>query len=235
MPFFDNYGTVPASGIGMRLEKNASKMHFEKLHSHFPDFKSLLEMGPGIGDFAEACTTQNIDYTCVDINLRLLKTFEIPGNKKVISFVPPIPITSNSFDITYAANLLEHMPDFIQASKLISEMERITKPGGLVGILVPDVMAWGIHFWNADYSHNFVTTKRRIAQLFMDNELKVEGIYSIAGPFTGIAANFASLTAKLIPTAIIDHGANTKSKFSKRIYSLKTTFIGSFIIIGRKP
>jgi SAM-dependent methyltransferase len=148
--------------------------------------------------------------------------------------VPPLPVSSGLFDIAFASNVLEHMLDFRAASTFVEEMARVVKPGGLICHRVPNVMAWGMHFWNGDYTHSFATTPRNVSQLYLDLGLKVEAWYPVTGPLVGRGARALSLIGKLIPSWVVDHGAKPVSRFSKSIYSLKTTFLQGFLIIGRK-
>lgn len=46
-----------------------------------------------------------------------------------------LPFADNSFDICYSTNVLEHVDD---PQKVITEMVRVTKPGGIIQIVVPN-------------------------------------------------------------------------------------------------
>jgi SAM-dependent methyltransferase len=233
MPFYDNWGAIETTSVGRLIEKSTSENLLKHILDH-AEVNSLLELGPGRGDFSQACIRHELDYYSADINSQLLKNNKTTENKSVQAYIPPLPFSTNSFDVTFASNFLEHMVDFQAASLLIEEMVRVTKPKGLICHRVPDAMAWGMHFWNGDYTHSFVTTRRRVSQLFIDNQLSIIGLYLVSGPFIGKIAKPVSLLGKLIPSWIVGHGADPKNTFSKRIYSLKTNFLAGFLIIGRK-
>ncbi|MCL5039659.1 MAG: class I SAM-dependent methyltransferase [Firmicutes bacterium] len=55
--------------------------------------------------------------------------------------VYPWPFANDEFDLVNASHVLEHLEDVIRA---VEEIHRVTKPGGLVRVLVP-------HFSSADF------------------------------------------------------------------------------------
>lgn len=233
MPFYDSFYAVDPTLVGRHIARRIAQKLLDTIIKHKPERGLLLELGPGRGEFAVACHEKSVDYTCADVNLDHLRKLSTPG-MMIQALIPPLPFASDTFDVTFAANLLEHMVDFHSASLLLQEMSRVVRPGGLVCHRVPDAMAWGMHFWNGDYTHSFVTTKRRVSQLYLDNGLQIEGLYSVSGPFLGTGAGVVSIFGKLIPGWIVDNGANPRSRLSKIVYSAKTTFLLGFLIIGRK-
>ena len=232
MPFYENFSASQPTGAGTWLADREALNALSAIQKVKPDMRSVLEIGPGRGPFMRACDTKSLDYTCVDISWTLLKG--LPDRKRINALVPPLPVSSGWFDIAFASNVLEHMLDFRAASSFVEEMARVVKPGGLICHRVPNVMAWGMHFWNGDYTHSFATTPRNVSQLYLDLGLKVEAWHPVTGPLVGRGARVLSLLGKLIPSWVVDHGADPTSRFAKSIYSLKTTFLLGFLIIGRK-
>lgn len=232
MPFYDNFSQVAPSGMGLRLADAESANLLRAIRKHGAPV-SVLEIGPGRGGFARACDVHSMDYTCLDISRPLLRA--LTGRKRLETFAPPIPLADAHFDLAYAANLLEHMPGFRAANGLLEEMARVARPGGLICHRVPNVMAWGNHFWNGDYTHSFPTTPRNVSQAYLDAGLHVEAVYPVSGPVVGRLAYLVSIVGKLIPSFLVDHGAYVTSRLSKSIYSAKTTFLRGFLIVGRKP
>ena len=232
MPFYENFSASQPTGAGTWLADREALNALSAIQKVKPDMRSVLEIGPGRGPFMRACDTKSLDYTCVDISWTLLKG--LPERKRINALVPPLPVSSGLFDIAFASNVLEHMLDFRAASSFVEEMARVVRPGGLVCHRVPNVMAWGMHFWNGDYTHSFATTPRNVSQLYLDLGLKVEAWHPVTGPLVGRGARVLSLLGKLIPSWVVDHGADPTSRFAKSIYSLKTTFLLGFLIIGRK-
>jgi SAM-dependent methyltransferase len=232
MPFYDNFSLVQPSKTGSRIAGREADNILQAMMKVKNDIHSIYEIGPGRGPFFQSCTRQSIDYTCIDVSWSMLARLEV--GKRINAFAPPLPLDSNAFDVAFASNVLEHMPDFRVALEFVKEMVRTIKVGGLVCHRVPNAMAWGMHFWNGDYSHGFPTTPRNVSQLYQDLELKIEALYPVSGTAIGDGARFLAWFGKLIPSWVVDHGANLRSRVSKIIYSAKTTLLLGFLIIGRK-
>jgi SAM-dependent methyltransferase len=233
MPFYDNFSTVQPTGAGSQIARRIAVNQMRLILRHHSNVRDVLELGPGRGPFAEQCLQKNLEYTCADISARLLSDLNhLP--RRVQALVPPIPFASNQFDVSFAANFLEHMLDFRQAYDLVDEMKRVVRPGGLVCHCVPNAMEWGLQFWNGDYTHSFPTTPRRVAQLYLDVGLRDIAIYPFSGPWMGALAHLGNLIGKILPVWFTGHGAMPTSKFTKSLYSAKTTFLQSFMILGQK-
>ncbi|MCC6260600.1 MAG: class I SAM-dependent methyltransferase [Anaerolineales bacterium] len=233
MPFYDNFSAIQPTPAGSRMAESIAVNQINAILKQHKDVRDVLELGPGRGPFAHQCRQRNFNYVCADISLRLLKELQ-SAPKRIQAYVPPLPLASASFDIAFAANFLEHMLDFKHALYLIEEMARVVRTNGLVCHCVPDFMDWGMHFWNGDYTHSFPTTPRRVMQAYVDAGLRDMKIYRLSGPWIGPLAHLGNLIGKLIPSGLVQHGAKPSAKFSKAIYSAKTTFLSSFLIIGRK-
>ncbi len=78
-----------------------------------------------------------------------------------------------STDVVYADQVLEHMTGIEQARAFTAEALRALRPGGVFFVVVPDYLKERTFFWDVDYTHNFVTTERRVRQLFNDGGFEV--------------------------------------------------------------
>jgi SAM-dependent methyltransferase len=89
--------------------------------------------------------------------------------------VVPYPFDDNEFDEVFSHHVVEHVPDVMA---FISELHRITKPGGRIRLITP-------HYSNPDwptdpthrnhfnsYSFNCFTQDRRLFPFYTDVELK---------------------------------------------------------------
>ncbi len=230
MPFYDNFAKKKPTKMGQYITYQEARNVLAIILSQwkFNRKPSLLEIGPGRGVFARVCQENHISWTGADASFTLLN--HLPQEmKKVQTFAPPLPFKEQAFDIVFASNLLEHMNSAQNALRLIQEMRRVVAPGGLVCQRVPNAMAWGVHFWNGDYTHNFFTTPRTVTQLYIDAEIQIEKLVKLSGPITGRYAKIAHLLATLIPA-----GDGAGPQLRQRLYSLKTTFLEGFLIIGRR-
>jgi len=75
----------------------------------------------------------------------------------------PLPYNDNYFDVIYSKSVLEH---FYYPEKLVMEIYRVVKPGGLVITMVPD---WEVVYktFYEDYTHRTPFTINSLRNIFL--------------------------------------------------------------------
>lgn len=137
-----------------------------------PNIK-LLEIGPGIGIFAQLCREKEIEYHAIEPNQKLYGNLISKRFSVKKAEVPPIPYEDSSFHVVYIDQVLEHMPNYKKAICLIEEANRVLTKEGLLCIVVPNYLTEKELFFDIDYTHNFITTERRVSQMLYDHGFKV--------------------------------------------------------------
>ncbi len=233
MPFYDYYGDRSATMAGMAFVRAQMRRVLERLLQAHPKARSLLEIGPGRGVFADMCTTAGIRYVALDINYRLVHHLATRGHHGAQAHAVHLPVTTGTFDIAFASHVIEHSPSYPDALAFLNEMCRIVAPGGVVALVTPDYLALREDFWNCDYSHSFVTTRRRLHQMMHDAGCVVVDDHSLYGPFDGafgyvsgqlLGGRIAGAVARAVPGVI-----------GEKLYKLRLTFAHAILIIGRTP
>ncbi len=233
MPYYDHFGQLAPTGLGSRIVEIENKRLLGVMRRLNEQGETVLEIGPGRGAFAVACRESGLRYTGIEVNEALAKRLREQGFEVVQAFVPPLPIGLGKFDLVFCAHVIEHMATVVQARELLRNMSEATRPGGLVCVGAPDYPSHGVHFWH-DYTHNFVTSGRRLRQMFVDEGITVLKELYHSGPFAGGAARLTSWMAKQFPSQLI--GALVDPLVSsERIYKGKLTFLGRVFLIGCKP
>ena len=120
------------------------------------------------------------------------------GLTVIESWTPPIPIADASADVVYADQVLEHMSGIDAARQFTAEAFRSLRPGGIFFVVVPDYLKERTFFWDVDYTHNFVTTERRVRQLFNDNGFEILHVERSIGVATGVARDALAAGALLV-------------------------------------
>jgi SAM-dependent methyltransferase len=105
----------------------------------------------------------------------------------VHAWTPPIPANDNSADVVYADQVLEHMSGIDAAREFVAEARRILRSKGVLFVVVPDYMKERQFFWDIDYTHNFITTERRVRQLLYDGGFNITRVVRSIGAATGPA------------------------------------------------
>lgn len=90
---------------------------------------TVLDVGGGPGYFAAAFRAAGVKYMSIESDFGELAAVSEPGPGSVIGSALALPLRPACVDVCYSSNVLEHVanPDI-----MLSEMVRVTKPGGLV-------------------------------------------------------------------------------------------------------
>ena len=139
-------------------------------------------------------------YRAIEASPTLAASLRERGVEVTEAWVPPFPVPDACCDVLYADQVLEHMSGIDGARAFASEAFRVLRPGGVVFIVVPDYLKERTFFWDVDYTHNFVTTERRVRQLLGDHGFAVERVVRSIGASTGVARDLlagASMLANL--------------------------------------
>ena len=122
----------------------------------------MLEIGPGTGSLAAGAIAAGWRYRAIEASETLVDTLCAQGLDVTLAWAPPIVADDASCDVVYADQVLEHMSGIDAARDLVAESLRVLRPGGVCFIVVPDYLKERTFFWDVDYTHNFVTTERRV-------------------------------------------------------------------------
>ncbi|WP_424362027.1 class I SAM-dependent methyltransferase [Methylocystis parvus] len=115
-----------------------SRAYGNPLCSH----SKALDIGCGWGrvtrTFARDIAAENIHGVDIDpFAIALCKFLGVPGSFTVTQAGAPLPFNDNMFDVVTANSVFTHLPERIAAS-LLTEMNRVTKAGGVVVFTLED-------------------------------------------------------------------------------------------------
>jgi SAM-dependent methyltransferase len=161
---------------------------------------SMIEIGPGQGGISRLAREAGWTYSAVEPSALLAGQLRAAGFDVVEAFVPPIPAADGQHDVVYADQVLEHMPGIDAARSMVAEARRVLKPGGILFVVVPDYLKERGFFWDIDYTHNFVTTERRVRQLLYDGGFEILQTVRSIGLAQGVMRDIlagASMVANL--------------------------------------
>lgn len=165
----------------------------EKLHQELRPYKGkkVIEVGCGSGYFSLQMARERAEVTLFDISPQALK---ISGKlfkknkitpKLVLGDALSSLVKSNTYDIVWNGGVIEHFYDKGKV-KLLSEMKRIVKPGGIVLVSCPNKWDWPFSIakirseragtWAFGYEDLISPVK--IRQLFISSGMKNPKVYS---------------------------------------------------------
>ena len=228
--FFDHLRKAEQpTGLGLRFVRRASQRILA--FAEVPPGSRILEIGPGRGEFAELCLEQKMDYHAIEPNAGLAESLRQKGANVVCARVPPLPALDGKFDLVAMVNVMEHMNGLEQALDTACQIRRVLNPGGKFLIHSPDYLSWRQQFFNCDFSHNYVTTRRRLDQLLVN--AGYDGIKSgyMSGPFQGAPAVILSAVASRMPFGALE-ALFPYCPVCSRLYKLQLTFSRRILILG---
>ena len=108
------------------------------------------------------------------------------------------------------------------------------RPGGVLFVVVPDYLKERGFFWDIDYTHNFVTTERRVRQLLYDGGFEIDHVVRSIGAATGIRRDI--LAAGAVFTNL--PGLDTLSRYTGTadlLFRVRKNLFETLEFVARKP
>lgn len=231
MPYFDHFIQPETTRLGHWLVGRVARAEFHLLRPYLPSHTcQILEVGPGTGTLADILSNAGwSNYKIIEPNTIMFQSLLARGYHGDQYLAPPFKEADTSVDVIIASNVFEHMNGALQASQFIEESHRILRPNGLLCLMAPDYLHWQADFFNADYTHNNITTARRVVQEFSNAGFRVELCTYLSGFVTGWPATICSNLTRLFMAPISSNGLDSK------LYKLKLSLLRRYLIIGRKP
>jgi SAM-dependent methyltransferase len=142
----------------------------------------VLDVMCGRGEHAQAFSNNNLDAYCLDISEHAAFVYEKKKERLAVcdSGKDIYPYEDNTFDVTFCKSGIEH----VNPDHLISEMYRVTKPGGKIIILTLDWWyTYRMHY--IDHTHGYGVpwmkhSLKLILQTYGFDNVSVENIYYLA-------------------------------------------------------
>lgn len=194
----------------------------------------MLEIGPGTGSLAAGAIDAGWRYRGIEASETLVDLLRSKGLDVSLAWAPPIAAENASCDVLYADQVLEHMSGIDAAREFVSEALRALRPDGVCFIVVPDYLKERGFFWDVDYTHNFVTTERRVSQLLYDGGFEVERVVRSIGGATGLARDVLAAGALLVNIPGVD-ALSRYTGTSDLLFRVRKNLFETLTFVARKP
>ncbi|WP_115120277.1 class I SAM-dependent methyltransferase [Synechococcus sp. UW105] len=202
--------------------KKLTRYLFERFNIQSGD--KLLDVGCGRGEFLAGFIDQGVNGYGVDQSIAakhycpqaILKISDIE--------IDGIPYEDNFFDVVYSKSVIEH---FYYPERMISEVYRVLKPGGLAIILCPD-WTYNYRIYFEDYTHRtpFMSSSLRdILLIHGFDSVKVQKFRQLPilwGNYGKYLFPLAEITRLLIPS--IFKSSSKWVRFSKEVMLLSASY-----------
>ena len=195
---------------------------------------TMLEIGPGQGSLARLAVSRGWTYRAMEASEILIAHLRGQGLEVVEGWAPPILADDASVDVVYADQVLEHMSGIDTARQFVAEARRVLTPGGYLFVVVPDYLKERTFFWDVDYTHNFVTTERRMRQLLKDGGFEIRELVHSIGAATGVKRDVLAAGAVFANLP----GLNTLSRYTgteELLFKVRKNLFATLEFVARKP
>lgn len=230
--FSDRQQELTTFGRARRGRTERSRLGLLMRHALPPG--DMLEVGPGKGSLALAARDAGWRYRGMEASAILITELRSKGLEIIEGWAPPILADTASADVVYADQVLEHMSGIDAARQFVAEALRVLRPGGVLFVVVPDYLKERGFFWDIDYTHNFVTTERRVRQLLYDGGFEIDHVVRSIGAATGIKRDI--LAAGAVFTNL--PGLDTLSRYTGTadlLFRVRKNLFETLEFVARKP
>jgi SAM-dependent methyltransferase len=230
--FSERQKTVTDFGRARRGRTERSRLGLLMRYAQPPG--DMLEIGPGKGSLARLAVEAGWRYRAVEASPILISELRGQGLEVIEGWAPPIPTGDRACDVVYADQVLEHMSGIDAARALVAEALRVLRPSGVFFVVVPDYLKERGFFWDVDYTHNFVTTERRVKQLLYDGGFQIERVVRSIGAATGVKRDL--LAAGSVLTNV--PGLDTLSRYTGTedlLFRIRKNLFETLEFVARKP
>jgi SAM-dependent methyltransferase len=232
--FYKTFSEKRLTSYGSARRGKIERHRLALLHRHRPPGGDMVEIGPGHGSLAEQAVDAGWRYTAIEASPILIELLRGKGLTVVEGFTPPVPMPDGCADVVYADQVLEHMSGIDAARHFTAEALRVLRPGGIFFVVVPDYLKERTFFWDVDYTHNFVTTERRVRQLFNDGGFETLHVERAIGTATGLGRDALAAAALLVNVPGVD-ALSRYTGTTELLFKVRKNLFETLTFVARKP
>lgn len=232
--FYKTFSEKSLTGYGAGRRSRIEQHRLSLLHRYAKPSGTMFEIGPGHGTLGELAVAAGWDYTAIEASDILMDVLKKKGLKVIPAWTPPMPMADASANVVYADQVLEHMRGIDDARQFTAEALRCLKPGGVFFVVVPDYLKERQFFWDVDYTHNFVTTQRRVTQLFNDGGFEILHIERSIGLATGVQRDLLAAAALFINLPGVD-ALSRYTGTEDLVFKIRKNLFETLTFVARKP
>ena len=232
--FYKSFSEKQLTDYGSGRRGKIERHRLALLHQYAKAPGDMVECGPGHGSLADQAVAAGWRYTAIEASPILVDVLRKKKLTVIESWTPPIPVPDASTDVVYADQILEHMSGIDAARQFTAEALRALRPGGIFFVVVPDYLKERTFFWDVDYTHNFVTTERRVKQLLNDGGFTLLKVERAIGVATGLGRDALAAGALLVNIP----GCDALSRWTGTedlLFKMRKNLFETLTFVAQKP
>ena len=232
--FYRSFRERRLTAFGASRRRRIEQSRLALLHRFAGPPGDLVEIGPGDGSLAARAVEAGWRYRAVEASPALAADMRAHGFAVTEAWAPPIPAEDASCDVIYADQVLEHMAGIDAARAFVAEGLRALRPGGVLFVVVPDYLKERAFFWDIDYTHNFVTTARRVRQLLYDGGFEIAATVRSIGAATGLRRDALAAGALLVNLPGVD-AVSRWTRTEELLFRVRKNLFETLAFVARRP
>lgn len=234
MAFYRTFSEKKLTSLGGVRRGRIEQARFQMATRTLPPPADVLEIGPGQGAIASLAIEAGYRYRAIEPSPFLVAELTKRGVNVQQAFTPPFSGADDSVDLVYADQVLEHMSGIDAARAWVAEALRVLRPGGTLFVVVPDYLKERGFFWDIDYTHNFITTERRMRQLLYDGGFEVDQMVRSIGLATGVRRDALAAGALLVNLPGLD-ALSRYTRTEELLFKIRKNLFETLAFVARKP
>lgn len=153
----------------------------EVFQRYVPVEGTVLDLGAGNCEFTNAVRARR--RIAVDLNPDTV-AFADPGVEVLTTSSDDLhEVADESVDTVFTSNFFEHLPTKDALAATLAESRRVTRPGGALVVLMPNIRAVGGRYW--DYlDHHLPLTDRSVSEALGLHGYDIERVVPRFLPYT---------------------------------------------------
>lgn len=232
--FYRSFRERRLTAVGAARRRRIEQSRLALLHRFAAAPGDLVEVGPGDGSLAARAVEAGWRYRAIEASPALAADLRARGMAVTEAWAPPIPAEDSSCDVVYADQVLEHMTGIDAAREFVAEGLRALRPGGVLFVVVPDYLKEREFFWDVDYTHNFVTTERRVRQLLYDGGFEIAATVRSIGAATGLRRDALAAGALIVNLPGVD-ALSRWTGAEELLFRIRKNLFETLAFVARKP
>lgn len=154
-------------------KKSEDNIWIDEYKKYFSNNGKCLDLGCGIGKYSQKFIEYGYDVTSSDISeIALSRVKEFNGNVKKVDMREELPFQNNEFEVVFA-NLSIHYFSDVDTQKLMQEIKRILKQGGIFIGSVNAIQGFNvIKDTSKEIEYHYWFNKGKYVRLFDEQDLR---------------------------------------------------------------
>jgi SAM-dependent methyltransferase len=182
-----------------------------------PSDGSVLDVGCGYGEFINLIKAAK--KFAIDLNPDSKARVDAKVTLFTQSCADPWPVASDSLDVVFTSNFLEHLPSKVHISQTLAEAFRCLRPGGRILCLGPNIRYLPGAYWDF-FDHHIPLSERSLVECLQTEGFQPVRVESRFLPYT--MANSRPTPALLVRTYL-------KLRFVWPLFGKQ------FLVVAKKP